>query len=85
MLFTHENTGTAIDMNYVKSVERDRRSLIFHFNDGDTAFLECQTDYIAEELICLLTELSDKKSSSLWTHEYIHPELGYTLEHLIET
>lgn len=85
MLFTHENTGTTIDMDFVKNVERKLRKLIFHFKDGDTAFLECQTDYIAEELICLLTELSDKKSSSLWTHEYIHPELGYTLEHLIES
>ena len=84
MLFIHENSYTVIDMNYVNTVERNHRNLIFHFDDGDTAFLECQTDGIAEELICLLTELSDKKGSFLWTHEYLHPQLGYTMEHLME-
>lgn len=85
MQFTHENTGTAIDMNYVQTVERDHRNLFFLFKDGEKAILKCQTDYIAEELICLLTEFTVKNSSSLWVHEYHHPHIGYSLEHLMET
>ena len=50
MLFTHENTKTVIDMNYVHAVERDHETVTIKFKDGETAFLACQTDYNAEGL-----------------------------------
>lgn len=84
MLFTHENTKTVIDMNYVHAVERDHETVTIKFKDGETAFLACQTDYNAEEILCLLQELVDKKRTSLWVHEYWCPKSGWEMEHIME-
>ncbi len=84
MLFTHVNTKTAIDMNYVQTVERDNETVTFKFKDGETAFLICQTDYNAEDILCLLIELVNKKRKALCVHEYWCPKYGWNMEHIME-
>lgn len=71
-------------MDFVNNVERILSKLIFHFKDGETAFLECKTNDTAEEILCLLLELEDKKKSSLWVHEYWGTKYGCEVEHIME-